>query len=193
MGGRFIMNSFHTTTLTAAMPLPHNLQLVFMWLLTAILYDAVDHPIFRISENDGFPSDTRQHDRFKHQNVWIRWNENKINKNSDTLLTCWQNTSQTVYRSINITCHRQHLYFFVHAKHQVKPLVYKTQRGSVSRPAHTATFNHKLSSPHECWCSGMSQLINSSLYWIMATTERMATYRNISRWRNQVSCGWGRG
>lgn len=92
------MNSFHTTALMAAMPLPHNLQLVFVWLLTALLYDAVDHGIFLISENDGFPSDTRQRDHFKHQNVRIRSNENKIKKNSDKLLTCWHNTSQMVYR-----------------------------------------------------------------------------------------------
>lgn len=57
-------------------------------IIDSILYDAEDHGIFLISENDGFPSDTRQRDHFKHQNVRIRSNENKIKKNSDKLLTC---------------------------------------------------------------------------------------------------------
>lgn len=61
------MNSFQTASLMAALPLPHNLQLVSMSLLTALLYDAVDHPIFVISENDGFPTDTQDCDHFKHQ------------------------------------------------------------------------------------------------------------------------------
>lgn len=53
------------------MALLYNLQLVFMSLLTVLLYDAVDHPIFLISESNGFPSDGQQRDHFEHQTVKI--------------------------------------------------------------------------------------------------------------------------
>lgn len=102
------MNSFQTTALTAAMPLPT----IYSWPSC----DYRQHyltmpwitPIFLISGNDDFSSGNRQ--RGKHQNVRIRSNESMIKKNSDKLLTRWPNTPHMLYRSMNSSCHRQHLF-----------------------------------------------------------------------------------
>lgn len=104
------MNSFQTTALTAAKPLPtiyswsscdyRQRYLTMQWIT----------PIFLNSGNDDFSSGNRQRGRFKHQNVRIRSNESKIKKNSDKLPTRWPNTSHMLYRSINSSCHRQHLF-----------------------------------------------------------------------------------
>lgn len=104
------MNSFQTTALTAAKPFPtiyswsscdyRQRYLTMQWIT----------PIFLNSGNDDFSSGNRQRGRFKHQNVRIRSNESKIKKNSDKLPTRWPNTSHMLYRSINSSCHRQHLF-----------------------------------------------------------------------------------
>lgn len=87
------MNSFQTTALAAAMPLPT----IYSW----SSFDYRQHyltmqwitPIFDFSSG----------------NRRIRSNDSKIKKNSDKL-TRWPNTLHMLYRSINSSCHRQHVF-----------------------------------------------------------------------------------
>lgn len=77
--------AFNTTAPTATKPPLDNLQLVYMWLCTALLYEVVEDSIFLL-ENYGLPSDTRQRDHFENQNVRITSSEaDKIKRNTTNL------------------------------------------------------------------------------------------------------------
>lgn len=77
--------AFNTTAPTATKPPLDNLQLVYMWLCTALLYEVVEDSIFLL-ENYGLPSDTWQRDHFENQNVRITSSEaDKIKRNTTNL------------------------------------------------------------------------------------------------------------
>lgn len=77
--------AFNTTAPTATKPPLHNLQLVYMWLFTVLLYEVVEDSIF-LFENDGLPSDTWQRDHFENQDVRIPSNEaDKTKRNTNNL------------------------------------------------------------------------------------------------------------